>query len=338
MKILKNAPKFVAICTIIAATMIVSCTSSSTDPAIDPIVPPPATNLGALNLMAIDTAKVITMTEAGLSPITVLNRKLNNNSYISDFTIATDGSKFIYVEQQLSGVVPNLVKSVKLKIANSNGTNDTELFSAQNALQGSSISSIRYCSDGKIFFAYKMATATGNAFGWSYHTINADGSGDTTTAIALGEIQDVSNSRRFYIQNGAYPNLTNRTTIIDTSLDNGAGVLLQENFSATAIIGPGSFTNDGKYAVIPFKDANDIQVKIIDLATKAVVTKTIVAGLAAGWVAFRLNMASDSNRGVLTIMGQNYPKSKSYIFNATTGVTSTTFLNNDENVIDVYAF
>ena len=323
---------------------LVSCTPSSTDPAVT--TPPPAQNsingvlgnTGALNLVAIDTAKIVKMTETGTSPVIVLNRKLNQNSYISDFCFKTDGTKFVYVEQQLSGIVPNLIKTVKLKIANLDGSNDTDLFTAQNALQGSSITSIRYCTDGKIFFGYKMYTSSGNASSFSYHTINADGTGDSTTTLAFGELEDVSNSRRFYIQNGVYPNATNRTTIYDTTLDNGAGTLLQENFSTTAQIGPGSFTDDNKYAVIPFKEANEIKLKIIDLATKLVTIKTILSGLTSGYVSFRFNMASDSVRGVLTITGQNYLKSKSYVFNTNTGVTSAPFDNNDENVLNVFPY
>jgi hypothetical protein len=242
------------------------------------------------------------------------------------------------VDQQLSGTFPNLIKTVKLKIANSNGSSDTELFSAQNALQGSSISSIRYCSDGKIFFAYKMFTSTGNASSLIYNTMNADGTGISSTAVVAGDIQDVSNSRRFYIQNGVFPNLTNRTSIYDTTLDGGLGTYLQENFSTIAQIGNGSFTNDGKYAVIPFKEANDIKVKIIDMTTKAVVTKTIVSSSTASYPAFSLHMASDGIRGILTIQALNFSKSKSYVFNASTGVVNVPFDNNDENVFDVYAY
>lgn len=321
---------------VLTAITLISCTTTATEET--PVQTATQINSGPLKLVAIDTAKVITMTETGTTPVVVLNRKLNQNSYISDFSFSPDGTKFIYVEQQLSGTVPNLVKTVKLKIVNSDGSADTDLFSAQNALQGSSISSIRYCSDGKIFFVYKMLTPSGNASALSYNTINSDGGGLVAAAYAAGEIQDVSNSRRFYIQNGVYPNLTNRTTIYDNTLDNSYGVYLQENFSTAAQIGNGSFTNDGKYAVIPFKEGSDFKVKIIDMATKAVVTKTIVSGSTATYPAFTLNMASDGIRAVLTIQASNFPKSKTYVFNAISGVVNTPFENNDENVFDVFAY
>ena len=323
---------------IASSILAIASISCSPDDETTPAVVAPPVNTGDLVLFAIDTAKVNTMAMLGTNETTVLNRKLNDNSYISDFDLSPDGTKFIYVETQLSGVFPNLVRTVKLKIANADGSNDSELFSAQNALQGSEITSIRYCNDGKIFFSYEEVTSSGSASALTNQLINPDGTGGEILTVTFGNLNDVSSSRRYGISNGVYPNVINRTTIYDNTLDNGAGALLSEDFDANDLLAPSSITKDDKYALIPFKNGNDIKVKIIDLATKEVVTKTIVTNLSSGWVSFRLNMASDSVRGVLTITGQDYPKSKSYIFNATTGVVSTPFENNDTNVLDVYAF
>lgn len=320
---------------LIASTvLIIASISCSPDSATTT----PPVNTADLVLFAIDTAKVNTMSIIGSNETTVLNRKLNQNSYISDFDLSPDGTKFIYVETQLSGVFPDLVRTVKLKIANADGSNDSELFSAQNALQGSEITSIRYCNDGKIFFSYKEVTSSGSASALTNHLTNPNGTGDEILTVTFGNLNDVSSSRRYGISNGVYPNIINRTIIYDNTLDNGFGALLSEDFDANDLLAPSSITKDDKYAVIPFKNGNDIKVKIIDLATKEVVTKTIVSNLSSGWVVFRLNMSSDSVRGVLTITGQDYPKSKSYIFNATTGEVSAPFENNDTNVLDVYAF
>ena len=342
MKILNLIPKAAIALSLITAITISSCSSSSDD-AKSPPAPQPSgpVNSGSLNLIAIDTAKVIKMNENGSSPVVVLNRNLNQNSYMSDFCFSPDGTKFIYVDVQASGVVPNFVRSVKLKIANINGTSDTDLFTAQNALQGSEISSIKYCSDGKIFFAYKMATASGNAFASTYNTINPDGTGLTNSNPVSGQYFSVSNDRRFYITNATAVGTTTTNTIIyDKTLDGGAGGVYHiENSLAGSDLGNPSITNDGKYVVIPFKIGNEIKLRIVDMATKTGVTKSIVTGLASnGYDYFRFHMASDNIRGVLTVGGQNSQKSKSYVFNTSTGVASTPFENNDENVVDVFAY
>ena len=341
MKILNLIPKAAIALSLITAITISSCSSSSDEAKSPAPQPSGPVNSGSLNLIAIDTAKVVKMTENGSSPLVVLNRKLNQNSYMSDFCFSPDGTKFIYVDQQASGVVPNFVKSIKLKIANIDGTGDTDLFTAQNALQGSSISSIRYCSDGKIFFAYKMATSNGSATALNYNIINPDGTGLTSAnAASYGEYFNVSNDRRFY-SNIASSTGNNgfRWYIYDKTLDGGAGgVHSQVDFAQTIELAYSSISNDGKIAVLPYKDGNTIKLKIVDMTTKVASDKTILSGLAAGYTSFRFHLASDSVRGVLTMTGQNYPKSKSYVFNTSTGVASAPFENNDENIIDVFAF
>lgn len=334
MKLLKNFSTALLLTLLFSALLFSSCSTSDPESTVNPN----PSNPGLLNLIAIDTAKVVKMTETGTNPIVVLNRKINLNSYISDFCFSPDGTKFIYVDQQQSGTVPNIVRTVKLKIANADGSGDTDLYSAQNTNFGSYIFSIKYCSDGKIFFATKEYSASGNASSVSFHTINSNGSNDVVSTMPSFEIDNISNNRRFYIQNGVYPNLTNTTTITDNTLDGGSGTFLQVTFATNALLSRGCFTNDEKYALIPFQDSNDIKVKIIDMATKTISEKTIISGVNSGYISFRLNMASDSNRGVLTITGENYPKSKSYVFNLNTAVVNTAFENNDENIIDVYAY
>jgi len=338
MKISNFYSKTVIVLSVITAITISSC--SKTEDEI-PLNISLTGNTGPLNLMALDTAKVIKMSENGAFPTVVLNRKLNTSSYIYDFAFSPDGTKFIYVETQQSGTFPNQVRSHKLKIANINGSNDIDVFSAQNALQGSNISSVRYCSDGKIFFAYSLATASGNAFALSYNTINSDGTGlVAATTASFGAYFNVSNDRKYIVTTLAIAGTNNlQTYIYDRAGDGGAGsVYYTESYPSGVELDNASFTNDGKFVVIPFREANAIKIKIITMATKTAVVKTLVTGLTSLYLDFSLKMASDSNRGVLTVGGFDVLKSKSYVFNAATGIVSAPFENNDKYVIDVYAY
>ncbi len=339
MKISNIISKIAIAVTVITAFTISSCTNT------DDVTTPNTSvsgNTGPLNLMALDTAKVIRMSENGTSPTVVLNRKFNLSSYFNDFCISTDGTKFIYVDTQSTGMYPNTVRTVKLRIANFDGTNDTDLFSAQSANQGSSISSIRYCSDGKIFFAYRIGSGAGSLSTLTYNTINADGTGlVAATSANYGEYFDISNDRKYIVGSDGNPGATNvKAVIYDRTLDNGAGGIYHtENVANGIILKNSIFTNDGKSVIIPFIESNTIKIKIVNMATKTAVIKTLLSNLSSPYISFKVNMASDSTRGVLTVRDNlSTQKSKSYVFNSSTGVVSAPFENNDENVIDVFAY
>lgn len=332
-----------------AATLILSsCTKDGVN--IAPVTPPLITpvsggNSGPLQLYALDSARVIKMTQTGANPTIVLNKQVNNNSYIGDFSLSSDGTKCAYVEDQAGGIVPNFVKTVKLRTSKTDGTGDTELFSVLNANSGSYISAVRYCSDGKIFFVYIEYTASGNAFVISYKTINADGTGLTTSQPFGGFIDDITNDRRFSISTLASPPTPGNPTlyrvqILDKTMDNGAGGLYTGETLPVAItaVGRGSFTADGKFAIIPYREANDIKIKIFDMATKVATVKTVLTGLTTPNVDFDLQIASDGVRAVLTTGSLGLPKTRSYIFNAVSGVVSAPFDNVNNAVFSVYAY
>ena len=82
---------------------------------------------------------------------------------------------------------------------------------------------------------------------------------------------------------------------------------------------------------------SDIKIRIVDMATKTATTKVIVTGI-TGWASLDVELASDSNRGVLTVMGENFtPKTNTYLFKLNDTVI-TNFLNNDDTVLNVYPY
>ena len=48
----------------------------------------------------------------GTNEETVSNRFINDNSYISDFSLSTDGTKFVYVENQYEDIFPNKISTI----------------------------------------------------------------------------------------------------------------------------------------------------------------------------------------------------------------------------------
>lgn len=298
----------------------VSCSSDDSGTPAGPI------NAGELKLIAIDTAKVNTISITGTNEQTILNKLVNSSSYIGDFCISPDGTKFIYVNQQMEGTVPNLVFTREIRKANIDGTGDVRLYGVPN--QETHIGKIKYCSDGKIFFGtYTIFPDAARAL----HVMNADGTGLADLNWG-GDIIDASDDRAYYLVN-----ITAGAQILDADADNGLpGMYHTESIGSAADIGDGVFTNDGKYAVVPYKENATIKAKVIDMATKTSETLTLITGLGSGWTNYHLEMASDGKRGVVTITGSDYAKSKTYIFNRETGTVEAPFENNDENIFDVY--
>lgn len=303
----------------------VSCSSDDSGEPTEPIGP---INTGELKLFAIDTAKVNTISMTGTNEQTVLNKLVNSSSYIGDFCLSPDGTKFIYVNQQMEGVVPNLVVIKEIRKANIDGTGDVKLYETLDT--DIYIGKIKCCSDGKILF--ETYTNFPNVTR-DLHVMNADGTG--LTDLNWGsEIMDVSDDRAYYlVETTAGPQ------ILDADADNGMpGLYHAENLSSAESIEDGVFTNDGKYVVLPYKESSTIKARVINMATKTSETITLITGLGDGWISYHLEMSSDGKRGVVTITGSDYTKSKTYVFNIETQAVETPFENNDENIFDVYAY
>ena len=322
---MKTITTLFKICFAVFFLSMVSCSSDDSGEPTEPIGP---INTGELKLFAIDTAKVNTISMTGTNEQTVLNKLVNSSSYIGDFCLSPDGTKFIYVNQQMEGVVPNLVVIKEIRKANIDGTGDVKLYETLDT--DIYIGKIKCCSDGKILF--ETYTNFPNVTR-DLHVMNADGTG--LTDLNWGsEIMDVSDDRAYYlVETTAGPQ------ILDADADNGMpGLYHAENLSSAESIEDGVFTNDGKYVVLPYKESSTIKARVINMATKTSETMTLITGLGDGWISYHLEMSSDGKRGVVTITGSDYTKSKTYVFNIETQAVETPFENNDENIFDVYAY
>lgn len=313
---------------LLLSLLIVSCTDelgpNDNDPNPNNPNPP-----GELALFAIDTAKINTLTITGTNETTIINRMENLNSYFGDLSISPDGEKLAYTNYQASGTVPDMVVTRELRVANADGTADHAVYTSNEA--GINIASVRYCSDGKIFFMVETffpdATRT-------LHLVNADGTG-LETITGQYNLVDISNDRNYYLLNPSMGANGAAVAIIDRNGDGGAGGLYHnEDFDGIDefAVGRGVFTKDGKLAVIPYKDGSAIKARVVNMETKASATNILVEGVSDNWINFHLDMAADSNRGIITLTGMDYAKSKSYVFNLTTGDVAVPFENNDAHV------
>ena len=319
---MKNLKLTGAICFLLCTFLLTSCSDDDSQPnnGGNP-------QTGEIALFAIDTAKVNSISVNGTNERTLINKMQNSSSYIGDMSISTDGTKFVYTNYQRTFNPESF--TTELRIANVDGSNDAVVFTTADPY--TSILSLRFCSDNKIFFI----TETNNPTVRKMYTINPDGTGQQQIQGQY-DLADISNDRQYYL---IVPFSSNNVQIIDKSGDNGAGGLYHnETFTSDQTTSAGTFTNNGKKVVIPFKEGNELKARIIDLAAKTSTTKTLVSGLGNNWMSFHLEMGGDSNRGVLTLAGQDYDKSKSYVFNLTTGDVSAPFENNDENIFDVYIY
>lgn len=308
-----------AICLLLSAMFITSCSDDDSNGNANP------TPSGETFLVAIDTAKINVMRTDGSNATTIVNKMQNSNSYISDLSISTDGSKIAYSNYQRTFNPESF--TTELRVADRDGSNDHAVFTSSEPYMG--ISSIRFCSDNKIFFI----TETNNPSVRKMYTINPDGTGQEQIQGQYN-LSDISDNRQYYL---VEPTTSTSVQIIDRTGDGGAGGLYHsEPFTAGQDMRAGTFTNDGAKVVIPFKEGNEIKARVIDVATKTSTNKTLLSGLGSGWMFYHLEMAADGNTGVLTVSGQDYPKSKSYVFNLQTGNVATPFENNDENVSNVY--
>ena len=322
--------KITTLFTICFATFLLtlgSCTGDS-DNSVNP-GPTGPINTGELKLFAIDTAKVKTINSIGGNEQTIVDKSINSSSYIGDFCISPDGTKLIYENHQQSNAGGVNIVTREIRKANIDGSNDVMLY---EVAQGQNeIEKIKYCNDGKIMFYVNSYQA--GAYSTTAYIMNDDGSGIQTVPYA-GRFSDVTSDRGYYLRSA-----TTGVQIFDADADNGApGLYHSETINAATSIEDGVFTNDGKYAVVPFQENTTIKARIIDMTTKTSTTMTLISGLGTGWISYHLEMASDSKRGVITVTGSDYNKSKTYLFDIKTGMVNAPFENNDKNIFDVYAW
>lgn len=326
MKTIKNTGAFLFL---FASLFLASCSGDDSNDNVNPDPEQP----GELVLVAIDTAKVIVMTETGSDQTVVLDRLQNSNSYFGGLSISPDGTKAAYSDYQMTGTWPDQVRTRQIRVVNTDGSNDHLVYESE--AEQVHFEAVTFCANNKIFFAevtsFPDLTRT-------LQLINADGTG-LETLSGQYNVAAISSDMEYFLLN-ATPNQDNPAVqIIDRDGDAGAGSLYHnESFAGEDpySIGEGMFTNNGKLAVIPYRSGADAKIRVINMETKTATTVTLVSGITAQWYTCHVAMASDSNRGVCTIAGDGMAKSKSYVFNLSEGTVAAPFENNDNNVMQVY--
>lgn len=333
---------FLALITIITF----SCT---TDEAIVTSVPPTNNNpinTSDLKLFVIDTAKVNTINMMGTNEATILNRKVNSNSYIGGFSINGSASKFVYVDNQGAFTNVAFTGQKSVRIANANGTADTSIYTAPTNTNTTStdIGFVKF-GTSKIYFSTTTQTFVGGAVSnlTKINSTNLDGTG-LVAENYVGNPQevyksDITNDGRYLTSFQSAPSIP-KLLIFDRTGDNGAGtVVYQETLTAESAAGSGAiFSYDNKFAYFAYAENQSLKVRIVNMTTFTAETKTIATAFTPTTFAMSMSVGSDNNRGVLTVQtfGNNNP-SKSYIFNLSAS-SSSNFNNNDENISMLKAF
>lgn len=313
---MKNIFKILSL--LFLAVMTISCVNDDPNQGTTPQT--------ELKLYAIDTAKVVKMNGDGTGETVILNKKVNLNSYIGQLSIKPSGTKFVFDEnQQSSGVYQK-----KIIVANIDGTGEKTIFTTGNLW----INYVKYCTDGKVMFLtddFSTSTRT-------LHTMNEDGTGDVTKNFPYN-FTDISDNRE-YMANTSGTSVGNmKVTILDIDGDNGVPGgpnSFNINVPTAEEIGAPRFTSDNKYVIAPYKEGNTIKAVVIEMATRTSKSFTLVSGVMSGWMSYNLHLSPNKGFGVLTLTGQNYNKSKSYVIDVEKEKISASFDNNDENIFDVY--
>jgi hypothetical protein len=322
----------------------ISCSTSDPDttPVVvtPPVVNPPVVvgvNNGDLKLFVIDTAKVNTITMTGINETTILNKKINLNSYIGDFSLNGDATKFVYIDNQ------GTTKTIRT--ANVNGTNDVLIYTvpANTATVSTQIKYVKFGAS-KIYFATDIQTITGptSSIVTKMNTINFDGTGLLTENAPFGG-SDMTSESKYIVQKASVVGTTNENILIfDRTGDNGAGSLhhmVAVPTTKTFFASKPVFSYDNKFAYYSYIENQNLKVEIINMTTKTSETKTIATGIPFTFFNLNISVASDNNRGVVTVenYGTRTAPTKSYVFNLSNS-TSTSFNNNDAFIYDVHAF
>lgn len=267
---------------------------------------PPSVSSSSKYLI-IDSARIFQISETGTNEQLILNRTVNTSSYIRDLSIGADGNKFIYTDIQNIFDGTTYVSTQQIRLFDLDKKTDIALLSTTTE----EIFSIRYCQDGKIFYGLRNTNSYSKVFG----TINEDGTGKVENVAFYYNVEAVSNDRRFLLLMTEQTPTNQKMTIVDRNSDNGAGgVYHNELFEGTDKIDNGVFTADGKKVIITYRVADEVKIRILDLETKTSRDKTIVTGLSE-YNYTKISMSHDSNKGALTISGQDYQiKSKVFVF------------------------
>lgn len=308
---------------LLLSTILFSCNSEDDSKTNNP------TNTEA-KLYVLDTAKINTISITGTNEKTIINRKVNNSSYIEEMSFKKDGSKFVY--NDLQATLNPYSPTQQIRIANNDGTSDSSIYSTTT----DRLLIIKFCDDGKIFFIKRNIST--NAIKNSL--MNEDGSGLSETVGYYGDIADITSDRKYLLLNTNMNTSTPSVQILDLSLDGGAGGNYHvESFPGVQnyLIQSGAFTKDNKFVLIPYIEGDVAKVRVIDMATKTSTTKTIVSGASYNPQIF-VDVANDNKTAIITLTSvDSTTKTKTYIYNLETN-SLTNFSNNDSSVSQVYAF
>ena len=156
--------------------------------------------------------------------------------------------------------------------------------------------------------------------------------------LILSAAFDITTDGRHYIFKEFGSTTNQKFIIVDRAGDNGAGTYYHTELFPLSIdqFSKSIFSYDNKFAYVAYLENQTLKVRIINIAAKTSVTKSIINNFTPTTFALNLSVATDSNRGVLTVQTFNNMPSKSYIFNLTTE-TNTSF-NNNENIFKVTSF
>lgn len=312
MKVLKNL-----LAVLLMLTIAMSCDPN--DPVIDPGTP-----TSELKLYLIDTAKINSIKSDGTGEQILINRKFNTSSYISGLCFNNEGTRMIYVDEQN----PNFtgIKST-IRSANLDGSDDKEIYQVIDDMQ---IDMIKVTDDNKIF-AIQSNWQLSNI---KNITMNLDGTGvQVVTGYRI--YTDLTKNKKYGISRSGSGTNPNRISIIDLTGDAGAGSLYM-NVDFPDFPYEGSFSNDGKYAIIPFKDGANLKLRVVDMMAKTFTDKIIKSNYTASWAYLFARLSNDGKKLVYTIAGDT-PKSETIIINLSDN-TSSSFLNNDDNIFEVYPY
>lgn len=322
---MKKIQMLFKICFAVIVLSMVSCSSEDDNAAPGPSGP---INTVELKLFVVDTAKINTISTTGANEVTIINHMVNGSSWIGNVSISPNGKKIVYTVRQRVGTIPNVLKTLDIRMANSDGTDDSKIYEVAN--DDYFIRALKYCSDGKIFFA---VSADAIGFNDKLYLMNADG----TALQELGfskKVTDVSDDRSKYIVQ-----TDTGIEIYSSSSDSAAPVLYHtEQIASLENRRNPTFTNDGKYVVLPYLQGSNLNARVIDIGAKTSVTVPLLSGLSGDWHGYSLDMASDSEIGVFTHVASADDKSKTYVFDIKTGVVNPPFENNDDVIQRVYAW
>lgn len=282
----------------------------------------------------------------GSNETTVLNRKVNTNSYINSFSLKNDATKFVYADLQAVMVNNMFIRTNTVRVANANGSGDIAIYTspANTNNVSNNIGFVKFGAS-KIYFTTSTQTFVGGAAGTvtKFNTVNFDGTGlvaENYNADPFGvNKSDVTSNGRYLATFQSLPNIP-KFLIIDRTGDNGAGsVIFQENLltSSSTNISNTVLSFDDKFAYYSFVENQAIKVRIINLTTLTAETKTIATGFTPTSFFITISVGSDNNRGVVVLDSFNNLPTKTFVFNLANS-TSTSFNNNDKTITDVFAW